>query len=723
MPGEMTMQESRPISERPEFVWMLDMLSTSVGEKQATYVSVPITTGPRMVAWYRDLATRGLPLPDPRRHDGHSERRQAVIEPNLEAARIFIADVRDRLGGPVIDPSVLHDIPGWRQEDYIALWEAVIDRFASRVVLADGWNYSFGCAHEFLYAVSRDLSTLDAQFQPLSRADGIAKIAMAARELADCGADISFLVTLLAEVGENSLTAPGLAVVPSFNGAEPPGRRADTIAVGEGSLHYKDQVLDWLAERGNVAQFVSFDPSGVQRFCRLVGYARNHRFETMEAALHALFQVAGEKQINVRSFRPESPQGNPFRTRLTGVPSALAEIRSLTGQGLFCICNELVNERDGGVSGVAHGDWLEIAPDIFPRDVERKEVAALPRILGLRVLEHIYAHRPAIDYPRGQRVEFTVTVLRRGHRRDRTILWEVQDAIPPENSPALRWPNPLSRLIGDKAFGLTIAETLGVLVPSTIVIPRRLPAFTFGRTTGSQEYWLRTCPIEPVPGFFSTVRGWSDPFKLLEREDTEGTKLVSVLCQESVPACFSGKALTRQNGEALIEGVRGEGDAFMVGKRAPEDLPPPPLERVRQVQEQLVKSLGPVSFEWVDDGRRTWLVQLHVGASPSSETIIFEGPAVSYRRFHITDGLEALYKIVADAKKAREGIELVGKVGVTSHFGDLLRREQIPSRIVGNDRPKQSHPESSRWPLWSNAAVKFRAALRPFLDFIDSRRP
>src|SRR5262245_13452451 len=155
------MQRVERLSDRPEFAWMLDMVATVVGGRKATDVSVPIPTGPRSVAWVRELAERGEPLPDPRRPEENLGRRQAVIEPNLRAAGAFVEAVRRRCEGPVIDPSMLRDVPGWRQEDYVALWEAVIERYAERLVFADGWNYSYGSAHEFFFAVSRNLPTYD----------------------------------------------------------------------------------------------------------------------------------------------------------------------------------------------------------------------------------------------------------------------------------------------------------------------------------------------------------------------------------------------------------------------------------------------------------------------------------------------------------------------------------------------------------------------------------
>ena len=38
-------------------------------------------------------------------------------------------------------------------------------------------------------------------------------------------------------------------------------------------------------------------------------------------------------------------------------------------------------------------------------------------------------------------------------------------------------------------------------------------------------------------------------------------------------------------------------------------------------------------------------------------------------------------ELISEIKDREIGIELIGNVGVTSHFGDLLRRARIPSRI------------------------------------------
>jgi hypothetical protein len=52
-----------------------------------------------------------------------------------------------------------------------------------------------------------------------------------------------------------------------------------------------------------------------------------------------------------------------------------------------------------------------------------------------------------------------------------------------------------------------------------------------------------------------------------------------------------------------------------------------------------------------------------------------------YYPFEVSDGIEALRELIGRVRGTGEGIVLVGRVGVTSHLGDLLRRAQIPSRI------------------------------------------
>jgi hypothetical protein len=184
-----------------------------------------------------------------------------------------------------------------------------------------------------------------------------------------------------------------------------------------------------------------------------------------------------------------------------------------------------------------------------------------------------------------------------------------------------------------------------------------------------------------MPGLFTTRRGWVDPFRLLAEEDPDGTAIASILCQKGVDARFSGALVAQPGGAPLIEGVAGHGDDFMVGRRAPEALPDDVLRDVRATFERAAAAVGPVRFEWVHDGARVWIVQLHRGGSTTSGRVVHPGEAERYHFFNVSEGIEALRELIGKVHGTPDGIILVGRVGVTSHLGDLLRRARIPSRI------------------------------------------
>jgi hypothetical protein len=445
--------------------------------------------------------------------------------------------------------------------------------------------------------------------------------------------------------------------------------------------HYKDEILDRLARQANVAQFVSFGPDLAQRFAWIRGLPPNHRFESPETAVEAILAASPEGSVNIRSWEPENPKSREFLYGRKEAGEILADVRRLAGQGLFTILNETVDVEDGGVSGVAFGSTLELAPGDTPRCVEKPGTAALPRALGRRLLETVYGFALALPEKSGQRVEFSLHPLRRGYRHEHVILWEVEQPGAPPGAPRVEWPNLFSRHLGDKTFGLLVAEALGLPVPRTLAVPRSLPPFSFGTSTGTAETWIRTCPREQVPGLFTTRRGWTDPFRLLREEDPSGTALASVLAQEGVEARFSGALLTGPDGEPFAEGVSGWGDDFMLGRRPPEPLPPEIESSVRSLYRRAADALGPVRFEWAHDGARPWIVQLHRGAAAAAGQTLFPGDAEHFHPFPVEQGIEALRELIARVEGTGEGVVLVGRVGVTSHFGDLLRRAKIPSRI------------------------------------------
>jgi len=445
---------------------------------------------------------------------------------------------------------------------------------------------------------------------------------------------------------------------------------------------YKDAVLNSLSERANVAQFVSFGPDLDQRFARVRGYRPNHAFGALDNAIGALLPVAPEHSVNVRSFAPDNPKSREFMYGLKTVAEAASAVRRLADEGLYTIVNETVDVHDGGVSGVMVGDVIEFAPGDTPRCVEKSGTVSFRREVGLRFLEKVYNFRPRLDYDFHARVEFSLHPLRRGFLNDHVLIWELEDVGFSDVSRETHWPNLFSRFIGDKAFGLLVADTLDLPVPATTVFPRFLPPFNFGRSTKTGETWIRTCPLVQDPGHFTTQRGWCDPFQLMAREDPEGKLIASILAQEGVDAAFSGSLVVETDGNVLVEGTASYGDKFMVGLAGIQALPDDVVKAVRRRYEEAKKHLGPVRMEWVyDTNKFTWIVQLHRGITTSQGSIIHEGKAEIYERFDVTRGIDQLRALIANVQGTGKGIILVGNVGVTSHLGDLLRKAQIPSHL------------------------------------------
>lgn len=211
---------------------------------------------------------------------------------------------------------------------------------------------------------------------------------------------------------------------------------------------------------------------------------------------------------------------------------------------------------------------------------------------------------------------------------------------------------------------------------------RRIAPFSFGRDTGWNECWIRTAPQEQIPGLFTTHRGWLDPFTLLQSEDSSGEKIASVLSQEGIRPCYSGALIVGASGDTIIEGRAGTGDALMLGELTPQELPPAIIGDVRSLNAEAAGTLGPVRFEWVHDGEAAWIVQLHRGATESSSQSLTPGDANNWVEFRVDSGLAALRKVLAKLPQ-NTGLLLKGRVGLTSHVADVIRKAKVPSRMTG----------------------------------------
>ncbi len=454
-------------------------------------------------------------------------------------------------------------------------------------------------------------------------------------------------------------------------------------------MYLKDEMLDRIAlQGGNVAQFASFAPNGTPRFARIRRIAESWRFADVEKAADAILRT-GAPYVNIRSFLSDKPDGNPFVMGRQGfeTPQKIAaKAHELLTQGFYLIVNEEIDVNDGGFSGVLLGNTAEFATRDVPRCVEKPGCAALPRQAMLDLARIMYGCRVNIPYDRSYRVEFSVHPSRVGYHRQHQIIWQFEKTehggdIP---EPKPHWPNRISVDMGDKAYGLLMAHLYKLRVPRTLVIARAIPPFAFGEETGSPETcWRRTCPRIQQPGLFTTKHGQIDPFALMHAEDPDGTKIAAMIFQDDVEAVYSGAAATDAVGHVIIEGKAGNGDDFMIGVRGPDaNLPEYVRDAVRGVWERACSLFGPVCLEWCYDKSGTlWIVQFHVGQSASIGDIIYPGEPNRFEIFEVRRGLPELRLLIARAEQEGFGVVLKGGVGITSHFGDVLRRNRIPSRL------------------------------------------
>lgn len=160
---------------------LVRFLGCAVEDRQAFYVSAPITTGRRFIEWRRG--------PGAALREGTNEYRYqhriVVIEPNLQAVAPIVRELRHRHDGVVIDPTALDNVPGWDQDDYHRFWEDVIEHYVKTVAFADGWEFSTGCVHELATALRVRAQLLDQELRTLTVTEAKARVCAAIEEVSD----------------------------------------------------------------------------------------------------------------------------------------------------------------------------------------------------------------------------------------------------------------------------------------------------------------------------------------------------------------------------------------------------------------------------------------------------------------------------------------------------------------------------------------------------------
>lgn len=140
----------------------LTMIRCTLPADKAIYVSTPITNGKRLLPWRASL-------PECVKQDKQAYEAlllDNIIKPNTHDGHLFAQQVRVQTGRPVIDPTPFM-ADDWTQADYIEFWSCVIEDYAAEVWFNDGWEYSNGCAQEYLVALKCGIPTLDSNGQAL----------------------------------------------------------------------------------------------------------------------------------------------------------------------------------------------------------------------------------------------------------------------------------------------------------------------------------------------------------------------------------------------------------------------------------------------------------------------------------------------------------------------------------------------------------------------------
>lgn len=456
----------------------------------------------------------------------------------------------------------------------------------------------------------------------------------------------------------------------------------------------KDDKLSFMLEKMdcNIARYISVAPN---MEIKHVYIDKNYSYNgDLKKCIIDLIRSSNSKSVNIRSFSTKSMKGHDliYGKKENDIEEILSIINGNCNLNKYSIINETIDVNDGGVSGVVLGNIIEFAPNDTPKCVEKPQVCFLEKNMGISILETIYGFSPKLNFEDKYRIEFSLHPKREGICKDHTIIWEYEEYTQYKYDTKIKWPNKFSKFIGDKTFGLLVADYLGFNVPYTTVISRNIAPFSFGKKTGIQEKWIRTSPIIKEPGKYYTGDRWMDPFILMQEEESKGDNkinIAAILSQNAVESIYSGAAIVNKDKvNDLIEGVRGKGDDFMIGAHKSHSLPKELLHKLELLLDDIrayYSTLGNVSIEWVYDGTVIWIVQLNQLENISTDSIIVLGKPSTYEKFFIDDGLEKLRLKINEIKDKNIGIELIGDVGVCSHFGDVLRQANIPSFINKDD--------------------------------------
>jgi hypothetical protein len=556
----------------------------------------------------------------------------------------------------------------------------------------------------------------------------------------------------------------------------------------------KDERLFYLSDKYNVARFISIGPDGLLRYLvsstaipgietyrktkRMIYPTESTDFQSTAAvykcsssnidAFLSTLEQEGVKAVNIRSFRKDQEQGNPFVFYLpiTDTVRIYSELCKLVDAGYYCILHEWLDTDDGGLSGcIYQNNTVTIAPGLTPRDMETE-----PNLAHLKLDSPIVAHLEKqlqfsmedMDFNPAKRYEFSVHTQPVGHKQEQVIVWEISDTTTTEKFPTHHiWPSHLSRHIGDKLYGLLVAQDVHIdltLPTISIDVIDFLKDTQNNESLNSMTSWsspkiiLRPCPPEQLPGELDSIVLPNDAniyqelmtyFKNVDTTDVDAVvenykqkNLKTFIIQPYEPVAYSGAYYSigpYKNGyDIYVEGVQGHGNKFMVNEEDPEVLPDNLTKAVRNIGNKLNDKLKlPTRGEWIakvdEKGNyHVQLVQLHIAHDicdydtyqdlDMCVRYIYKGSLYEdteedkniYLQWSASDGLDKLRYLVKtivaiqDAVKFTDntvalGIEIKGYIGLTTHAADILRKYQIISKMTYTTDDRTSAPDQFDW--------------------------
>ena len=165
-PSSLSVEDAAQISR--------ELLHALAAESHLVYLSAPLTTG-------RTFSSKSGP---PVEKTSQAARNRATAGANARELR--------KLECWVLDPTEFGEIRGWSQTDYYSFWAQVIVFGAKKVVFAKDWEWSRGCAFEFLTAAEAGIPCFTLDLSRLDPLDGLAILQVAVSEMQSSGIATDF---------------------------------------------------------------------------------------------------------------------------------------------------------------------------------------------------------------------------------------------------------------------------------------------------------------------------------------------------------------------------------------------------------------------------------------------------------------------------------------------------------------------------------------------------